>query len=39
VEPGEWFDPNYLRQLVGSSFKITLGESEKKVQDVAVSRQ
>jgi uncharacterized protein (DUF2141 family) len=39
VEPGEWFDPNYLRQLVGSSFKITLGESEKKIQDVAVSRQ
>ena len=39
VEPGEWFDPNYLQQLVGSSLKIMVGDGEKKVQDVAVSRQ
>jgi uncharacterized protein (DUF2141 family) len=39
VEPGEWFDPNYLQQLSGSSLKITVGDGEKKVQDVAVSRQ
>ena len=39
VEPGESFDPNYLQQLVGSSLKITVGQGEKKIQDVAVSRQ
>jgi uncharacterized protein (DUF2141 family) len=39
VEPGEWFDPNYLQQLVGSSLKVSVGDGEKKIQDVAVSRQ
>jgi hypothetical protein len=34
VEPGEWFDPNYLQQLVESSLKITVGPGEKKIQDL-----
>jgi protocatechuate 3,4-dioxygenase beta subunit len=38
-EPGEWFDPAFLEQLVGATMPLTLGEGEKKVQDVRVARQ
>jgi protocatechuate 3,4-dioxygenase beta subunit len=34
VEPNEWFDPAFLRQLEPASIPIALGEGEKKVQDI-----
>jgi hypothetical protein len=34
VEPGEWFDPAFLDQLRVASTSITLGEGEKKTQDL-----
>jgi len=34
VEPGEWFDPNFLGQLGGVSIPIQISEGEKKVQDL-----
>jgi protocatechuate 3,4-dioxygenase beta subunit len=34
VEPDEWLDPSFLRQLVTSSILINLGEGERKVQDL-----
>jgi hypothetical protein len=37
VEPGEWFDPNFLEQLVNASITITLRDGEKKVQDIKVA--
>lgn len=37
VEPGRWFDPAFLRQLVGSSMAVTLGEGERKTQDLRVA--
>ena len=37
VEPGEWYDPNFLSQLVPVSIPITLREGEKKVQDIKVA--
>ena len=36
VEPGQWFDPAFLRQVAGASVPFTLGEGEKKVQDLRV---
>jgi hypothetical protein len=38
VEPGEWFDPAFLQQLVASSMTVTVGDGERKVQDVRVGR-
>ena len=34
VEPGEWTDPAFLDQLAAAAIKVTLGEGEKKVQDI-----
>jgi protocatechuate 3,4-dioxygenase beta subunit len=36
VEPGEWYDPTFLQRLLPSSMKVSIGEAEKKVQDVRV---
>ena len=36
VEPDEWLDPLFLRQLVSGSILLTLGEGERKVQDLRV---
>jgi hypothetical protein len=36
VEPEEWLDPEFLRRLIPASVAITLGEGEKKVQDLRV---
>jgi len=36
VEQGQWFDPAFLAQLVDASAKITLGDGEKKVQDIRI---
>ena len=35
-EPGEWFDPAFLEQLMAGAFPLTLGDGEKKTQDVRV---
>ncbi len=37
VEPGEWFNPEFLSQLVGSSVPVTLAEGERKTQDIRVA--
>jgi hypothetical protein len=37
VEPGEWFDPNFLQQIVGFSTPILLAPGERKVQDLRVA--
>jgi hypothetical protein len=37
VEPGEWYDPNFLAQLLGSSIPVTIHEGEKKVQDIKIA--
>jgi hypothetical protein len=34
VEPNEWFDPAFLKQLEPASIAITIGEGEKKVQNI-----
>jgi protocatechuate 3,4-dioxygenase beta subunit len=37
VEPGEWFNPDFLSQLTGASVAVAVGEAEKKVQDLRVA--
>ena len=37
-EPGQWFDPEFLRQLVVASTTVRLGEGETKTQDLRVGR-
>jgi hypothetical protein len=39
AEPGEWFNPEFLAQLVGASIPISLAEGERKVQDIRPSGQ
>ena len=36
VEPGEWFDPNFLDQLANASIAVTVRDGEKKTQDIKV---
>lgn len=36
VEYREWLDPAFLRELAGSSMPVTLGDGEKKTQDIRV---
>jgi hypothetical protein len=36
VEPGEWFDPAYLRELAAVALPITLGDGERRAQDLRV---
>jgi len=36
-EPGSWYDPAFLQQLEGTAMRITLGEGEKKAQNIQVS--
>ena len=36
VEQGEWFDPAFLTRLLPASVAITIGEGEKKVQDLGI---
>jgi hypothetical protein len=36
VEPGQWFDPAFLRQLVGGSVPLSIADGERKVQDLRV---
>src|SRR5688572_1143253 len=37
VEPGEWYDPEFLSQLAGAAMRVTLGEGEKKTQDIRIA--
>jgi hypothetical protein len=37
AEPGEWYDPAFLTQLLPASIPIALTEGEKKVQDIRVA--
>ena len=36
VEYGEWLDPNFLRRLVPLAVAVTLGDGERKIQDLRV---
>jgi Carboxypeptidase regulatory-like domain len=38
MEPGAWFDPAFLQQLVPSSMKIAIDEGEHKAQDIRLGR-
>jgi hypothetical protein len=38
VEPGEWYDPGFLAQLVPVSIPISLRDGEKKAQDIKVAQ-
>ena len=37
VEPGEWYDPEFLSQLAGAAMRVTLGVGEKKTQDIRIA--
>lgn len=39
VDPEDWQNPALLDQLVPTSVKVTIGEGEKKVQDLQLGRQ
>lgn len=36
VEPGSWFDPEFLQQLRMAAVRVTLGEGDKKTQDLRI---
>ena len=36
VEPGQWYDPAYLRELLNVALPIQLGDGERKQQDLRV---
>jgi hypothetical protein len=37
VEQGQWYDPAFLEQLVPGAIAITIGEGEKKTQDIRIA--
>jgi len=37
VEPGEWYDPDFLSQLAASAMRLTLSEGEKKIQNLRIA--
>ena len=37
VEPGAWFDPAFLQQVDAASTRVTIGDGEKKVQNLQIS--
>jgi hypothetical protein len=37
VEPGEWYDPDFLTAIQNASIPVTVAEGEKKVQDLKVA--
>lgn len=37
VEPGEWFDPEFLRELIAASMRISLADGDRKTQDIRLS--
>jgi hypothetical protein len=38
VEPGQWFDPAFLKELLGASMPVSLAPGEKRTQDIRASR-
>jgi hypothetical protein len=38
-EPGSWFDPVFLQQLDTTALRVTIGDGEKKVQNLRVPSQ
>ena len=38
AEPGSWFDPEFLKQLIGASMSLTITEGQKKAQDLRVNK-
>jgi protocatechuate 3,4-dioxygenase beta subunit len=36
VEPGEWFDASFLQRIEPAAIKVTIGEGEKKTEDLRV---
>jgi hypothetical protein len=36
VEPGEWYDPRFLAQLVGASARVMIRDGERTVQDLMI---
>lgn len=37
VEPGEWFNPDFLKELITASMRISLAEGDRKTQDIRLS--
>ena len=37
VEQGQWFDPAFLRQLLGASITVSLNDGERKTQDLRLA--
>jgi protocatechuate 3,4-dioxygenase beta subunit len=37
LEPGDWQDPAFLDQLSAAAIKLTIGDGEKKVQDIKIA--
>ena len=37
MDPGDWGDPGFMEQVAAVAFKITLGEGEKKTQDLKIA--
>jgi hypothetical protein len=38
VEPGQWYDPNWLQQVLPSAVAITLADGERRLQDLRVGK-
>jgi hypothetical protein len=38
AEPGSWFDPEFLKQLVVASTSVTITEGQKKTQDLKINK-
>ena len=36
VEPGSWYDPAFLQQLDATALRVSIGEGEKKVQNMRI---
>lgn len=36
AEPGQWYDPAFLRQILGASIPVALSEGETRTQDVRI---
>ncbi len=37
VEPGEWFDPDFLKELIAASMRLSLADGDRKTQDIRLS--
>jgi hypothetical protein len=38
VEPGQWFDPAFLKELVGGAMPVSIVKGQKQTQDIRISR-